>query len=88
MKFTVSETVRREATRCSHDYSCLTDGLCKDSPLCQAESTSGKNVIFLKPVDKDKVAPGCPYLLSYAGERVCICPVHYDIYQQKKRQMP
>ena len=75
----------KEATKCTHDFSCLNTGRCGDPIDCKVDSADGKNILFLK---SNQIIPGpgpgpCPYRMSFATEEVCRCPIHFYLYKKK-----
>ena len=66
--------VKREATKCSFDFSCLTTSRCgSHQEVCKAECSIGKDSLRItaKPV------VSCPYYVSTGSSHICECPVHY-----------
>jgi len=68
------DSVKREATKCSFDFSCLTTARCGSyQEVCQAESSNGKNSMRITA----KPLVSCPYYVSSGSSHSCGCPVHY-----------
>jgi len=68
------DSVKREATKCSFDFSCLTTARCgSDQDVCKAESSVGKDRLRITA----KPLVSCPYYVSSGSSHVCECPVHY-----------
>lgn len=68
----VPPSVKREATLCSHDCSCITSGQCGYKEACKVDFAVGRKILFLK----NKELCSCPYRLSYGSRQACTCPVH------------
>ena len=70
------ESVKREATKCSFGFSCLTTACCgSDQEVCKAESSIGKEALRISA----KPLVSCPYYVSSGSSHICECPVHYHL---------
>jgi len=68
------DSVKREATKCNFDFSCLTTACCgSNQEVCKAESPIGNNSLRIAA----KPLVSCPYYVSSESSHVCECPVHY-----------
>lgn len=68
------DSVRREATKCNFDFSCLTTARCgPDQEVCEAEKSIGN--VSLRITAKPLVS--CSYYASSGSGHICECPVHY-----------
>jgi hypothetical protein len=71
-----------DETECPNDYGCLTDGNCKDFPMCDADFTGNRNITFLKPGVTKEVLNKCPLVFSSHNKLICICPVRHYLYEE------
>ena len=68
------DSVKREATKCNFDLSCLTTACCGSyQEVCKAERSIGN--VSLRISAKPLVS--CPYYVSSGSSHICECPVHY-----------
>ena len=81
MAFNVPAEILKQTTKCPSEFSCLQTGLCADRSLCDVESPDGKNVLWLRSRDWKN----CPYHMDFGMAKICVCPVHYWIYQQQTK---
>lgn len=66
--------VKRQATKCSFDFSCLTTACCgSQQEVCEAESSLGNDLLRIAA----KPLVSCPYYVSSGSSHICECPVHY-----------
>ena len=78
--FDVSAAILKQTTKCSHNFSCLKNGQCGDSQMCDVETAYGDNVLCVRAADWLQ----CPYHLDFGGARYCVCPVRCAIHQQQR----
>lgn len=78
--FSVPDTVLRQASKCRHEYSCLVTGHCGDTPMCQADTLHGSNVLCVRSAG----SLSCHYHLDFGGAGFCVCPVRCAIHEQTK----
>ena len=68
------DSVKREATKCNFEFSCLTTACCgSHQEVCKAESSIGNNSLRITA----KPLVSCPYYVSSGSSHICDCPVHY-----------
>jgi len=86
MLFTVSDKIKSKTTKCAHDFSCLSTGVCDNPVKCTALNDFDKNMLVVEPQDSNNVS--CPYhvTLSMGSGHMCTCPTHYAVYLKIKRQ--
>ncbi len=71
---------QQAATGCRHGASCLKTGRCGPAALCAVTEADGINVLYLH----DAGPLSCPYRVAFGGKQVCTCPVHYELYGQRR----
>lgn len=72
----VPEFVKRETTKCQHDFRCLATGNCGHENKCEVEFAFGTNALALRLREQFL----CPYRASFGEVPLCTCPVHYYLY--------
>ena len=77
--FDVPAAIAKQATKCTHELSCLRTGKCGTSPMCVVETAHGDNVVCVRPGNW----PECAYHLDFGGARFCVCPVRNAIHRQQ-----
>jgi len=81
MALSVPDDVRRETTKCPHDFACLSTGSFGDPGKCAVRDADGKNVLFLTSEEQ----LSCPYRIPFGRGQLCTCPTHYAAYLQQRR---
>lgn len=81
-KFHVPDEVLQKTTKCMNGFSCLATGQCNDPIRCSVEKVIGENIIFIKTSDD---AYMCPYRVTFGYGKVCRCPTHFALHQQRNR---
>jgi hypothetical protein len=71
-----------DATECTNGFCCLTDGYCKDFPMCDANFIGSRNITFLKEGVTKEVLNKCPYVFSSHGRLICKCPVRHYLFDK------
>ena len=73
----VPEEVLKATTKCPRNHSCLNaePDAAVSGCRCNAKSTLGKNIMFVRP--REKNYHPCPYQMYYGSEHICQCPTHY-----------
>ena len=86
MLYAVSDKIKSKTTKCAHDFSCLSKGLCDNPAKCKVHSDFDKNMLVVKP--QEPIDISCPYHLTYSSGsgHMCTCPTHYALYMKIKRQ--
>lgn len=90
MKFTVSEKIQKETSKCLNAFSCLSTGQCGSPPKCDVKSLLCHNTLIVE-VKQNDPEHFCPYLLPfgnahiYGNRHICNCPTHYAIVLQNPR---
>lgn len=68
------DNVKRSATKCNFDFSCLTTACCGSyQEVCKAESSIGNDSLRITA----KPLVSCRYYVSIGSDHICGCPVHY-----------
>ncbi len=80
MEAEVPQDVLRRAVRCRKDIECLRTGRCGHRKDCEVDYAVGQDVLFLRSASKP---PGCGYRLRYGDRQVCMCPVHFALWQRQ-----
>jgi hypothetical protein len=74
--------LQKKMSKCTHDFSCLANGLCGNPPQCKILSKFDTNMLYAEPANSQEV-PMCPFKMTYSSQRyLCTCPIHYYIYEQ------
>jgi hypothetical protein len=80
----VSEVVKNKTTKCAHNFSCLSTGLCCNPSKCKVLGDYDKNMLFVEPLEP--IDPSCPYHMTHSSSgHMCTCPTHFAIYMKRKR---
>ncbi len=85
MKIKISDEVIKQATKCHSNFSCLKD---KENPkcsdrfdMCTVEHNIGNNMLFIN----FNYDISCIYNTPFGNnQRICNCPVRYEIYKRYK----
>ena len=77
MKHVVPDEVIERTDKCPHNFSCLETGKCFCA--CEVEQAHGKDILVLK--SRSLEAAFCKNYSEYGDDYVCLCPVHYHLYQ-------
>jgi len=77
MKYVISDEVIQRADKCPHNFSCLETGKCFCA--CEVDHVHSKDILILGSHSSE--AASCPNYFNFEGNYVCICPVHYHLYQ-------
>ncbi len=72
----VPDSVKRETTKCQHEFGCLATGYCGHENKCEVEFAFGTNALGLR----FKGPFLCPYHASFGDVPLCTCPVRYYLY--------
>ena len=72
----VPETVKRETTKCHHDFRCPATGYCGHENKCEIAFAFGTNALALRFRERFS----CPYHVSFGDMPLCTCPVRYYLY--------
>jgi hypothetical protein len=76
MRFTVSEGILAETTKCEMDFVCLSG---KIDHLCKIERAIGSNPILLLLQGE---TPICHYNCMFGSRFICACPTRREIYKR------
>jgi len=79
MKYTVSDEIRKQATKCVHGYSCLENGTCGMYPMCKPLSSIDSPLLRIDENDFFD----CRYRYSFGYGEICRCPVRKEIRKQQ-----
>jgi hypothetical protein len=77
MDIHVSDTARREATKCQKKFSCLEKEI---NTLCKVESCIDGTLHFIQCLNKGH----CSYQLLFGYRFMCGCPVRKEIFNKYK----
>lgn len=78
MTVEVPEIVKRETTKCQHEFGCLATGYCGHENKCEVEFVFGTNALGLRFRERFS----CPYHVSFGDMPLCTCPVRYYLYTE------
>ena len=81
MKYEIPQDILDE-TDCLNGFGCLTDGNCKDFPMCDASFIGSRNITFLKPGVTKEVLKKCPLVFSSHSRLLCICPTRHYLVKE------
>jgi hypothetical protein len=81
MNYELPQDIHDE-TECPNDFGCLTDGACKDFPVCDANFIGNRNITFLNPGVTKEVLNKCPYVFSSHGRLICKCPARHYLFDK------
>ncbi len=79
MQTLVSPDVLEQTTRCTSDFQCQKP---QGKPCCCASRMLGGSSLQLNGA---KIGRACTYLVSYDGQRFCMCPTRQQIYRQYQK---
>jgi len=74
MDIKISKPIREQTTRCSKDFSCLSDDT---RNLCEIVHANGENVLFINQNPKS-----CSYKIPFGSSYICTCPTRYELYKK------
>ena len=74
MKFSVSEDVLKNTTKCADKFSCLKG---KGDCLCDIEDCSEGNIHFINPKNHYGI---CDYKMAFGYSYTCNCPIRKELY--------
>ena len=82
MKIEISDEVIKRTTKCHSNFSCLNDKenpKCSDRlPMCPVEIKIGSDMVFVY----FNYDISCVYNTPFGdNQRICHCPVRYEIYE-------
>lgn len=77
MQYVVPDEVIERTDECHHNFSCLETGRCFGP--CKVDHPDGKDILVLKKRSLGVVF--CRNHVEYGDDYVCLCPVHYHLYQ-------
>lgn len=80
MAIEVPDNIKKETNRCPHDLACLATVNSGNQLKCKVNYSNGKNVLFVVPSEEHL---SCPYLIFFGNGRICTCPVHYYLCNNK-----
>lgn len=85
MNESVPDEVLKATTKCPSNFSCLNkvSGEAGTGCKCNVESFLGKDLLFVRPKDKNTLL--CPYLMHYGSGHICQCPTHYHRASRRKQ---
>ncbi len=78
MKFAIDEAIKKNATKCRRNFSCLSG---ENGYLCEVEDFAGGKIHFIKPGNASEL---CGYRMEFGYSYLCNCPVRKEIYNQYK----
>lgn len=82
LQFDIAKHIVTSASKCRWDYACLTNSNLKNHKICDVESSSGYNVLF---IDHKQEKLNCKYRIRFGhSSYLCTCPVRREIYKKYK----
>jgi len=75
MKFTIEEHIKKAATKCRKDFSCLTGN---KECLCPVRAINGNHTVQID----GSSANSCKYCFHMEPKIYCLCPVRNELYNR------
>ncbi len=78
MIYKVSRESLKNASNCECLYSCLEGEKCGDNMMCKVVFPGGYNILFIGL----EYQHSCKNLVDFGNNKVCRCPVRFEIFQR------